>query len=117
MELDKEIKQTIIRESRKYLEGKRIPYRHITIRNGIPVVIVDERVFYNILDKNLDGDRIIGRYIAQGNNGWSAYKRDDAESSFNLKESMTEYQATCWVTDQEFGRKPKTSRYAMGGMA
>lgn len=116
MELDTDIKQSLIEASRNYLKEKHIPYRFITIRRGIPVVIVSEDVFYQeIINRNLEGDTVKGHFLTQGEKGWSAYKRTDEESRFQLKENLTEYQASCWITDTEYGRKPKLSRYAMGG--
>jgi len=115
MELDTDIKQSLIESSRSYLKEKNIPYRYITIRRGIPVVILDEEVFYQLIDRNLEGDSIQGCFLTQGEQGWSAYKRNDTESRYQLKENLTEYQASCWITDMEYGRKPKLTRYAMGG--
>lgn len=117
MELDKELKQTMIQSSKDYLRSKKIPYRFITIRNGHPVVIVDNSTFYDIMGRNLEGDCIEGRFLAQGENGWAAYVKEDSESRFRLKEDMTEYQASCFIQGIEYGRKPKTSRFAMGGIS
>lgn len=114
MELDKEVKRKLIEDTKKYLKKKKVPYRFITIRDGLPVVIVDEDTFYKLLDRSLDGRCITGRFIAQGENGWSAYYSEDEMRSFNLMEGMTEYEASRFVLSQEFGRKPKTSRYAGG---
>ena len=114
MELDREIKQTMIESSRQYLKDKSVPYRFITIRSGIPVVILDVKEFYKVIDRNLEGDCIEGRFLSQGENGWNAYIKEGGQSRYNLKEGMTEYQAACYITGTEFGRKPKTTRYAMG---
>lgn len=117
MELDKELKETMIQSCRDYLTTKKVPYRFITIRNGTPVVIVDDSTFYSILDRNLEGDCIEGRFLAQGENGWSAYVKEDSHSRFKLKDNMTEYQASCFIQGIEYGRKPKTTRFAMGGIS
>ena len=114
MELDREIKQSMIESSKKYLKDKSVPYRFITIRGGLPVVILDIKDFYSVIDRNLDGDCIEGRFLSQGENGWNAYIKEGAQSKYNLMEGMTEYQASCYITGAEFGRKPKTTRYAMG---
>ena len=114
MELDKELKQSMIDNARSYLDEKSIPYRFITIRRGIPVVIVDIDTFYKIIDRNLEGKGILGRFIAQGENGWSAYMKTDEKTGYQLMENLTEYQASCFITETEYGRKPKLSRYAMG---
>ena len=116
MELDKDIKQSLIDTSKSYLKEKGIPYRFIAIRRGTPVVIVDEDTFYQeIIDRSLKGDPVKGCFLTQGERGWAAYKRTDEESRYQLKENLTEYQATCWITDIEYGRKPKLTHYAMGG--
>lgn len=114
MELDKEIKEMMIQAKKDYLTQKNIPYRFIAIRGGSPVVIVDNDTFYKVIDRNLDGDTIEGRFLSQGENGWSAYVRDGEQSRYRLKEDMTEYQASCFIQGIEYGRKPKTSRFAMG---
>lgn len=114
MELDREIRENIIQTKREYLTEKKIPYRFIVIRGGNPVVIVDDKTFYNIIDRNLEGDAIEGRFLSQGENGWLAYVKEGGKSRFTLKDEMTEYQASCFVQEIEYGRKPKTSRFAMG---
>ena len=114
MELDKELKQSMIESTRRYLEEKSIPYRFIKIRNGVPVVIVDIETFYSIIDRNLENDGIYGRYLAQGSNGWSAYMRTQSQTRYQMHENLTEYQASCIITETDFGRKPKLTRYAMG---
>ncbi len=114
MELDKEVKKKLIEDTKKYLNKKKVPYRYITIRDGVPVIIVDNDTFYKLLDRTLDGRCIVGRFITQGENGWSAYYSEDEFRKFNLMENMTEYEASRFVLSQEFGRKPKTSRYAGG---
>ena len=110
MQLDIEIKRTMIQSSKDYLSQASIPYRSIVIRRGIPVVIVDAETFEEILDRKMDG-----YYMAQSERGWSAYKKSDNELYPQYRENMTEYQASCWITDTEFGRKPKLTRYSMGG--
>lgn len=117
MELDKELKETMIQSSKDYLMTKKIPYRFITIRNGRPVIIVDNSTFYDIMDRNLEGDCIEGRFITQGEKGWAAFVKEDGESKFRLKEDMTEYQASCFIQGIEYGRKPKTTRFAMGELS
>lgn len=114
MELDKELRQSIIQSKRDYLSEKNIPYRLIVIRDGSPVVIVDEKTFFSIIDRNLESDPIEGKFLSQGENGWLAYVKDGGKSRFTLKDNMTEYQASCFVQGIEYGRKPKTSRFAMG---
>lgn len=114
MELDREIKQSMIDGTRDYLDKKSIPYRFITIRKGLPVVIVDMDTFYKIIDRNLESGGIIGRFIAQGERGWSAYMKTEEKTGYQLMENLTEYQASCFITETEYGRKPKLSRYAMG---
>lgn len=114
MELDREIKQTIIQSKKDYLTQKDIPYRSIAIREGNPIVIVDNTTFYKIIDRNLEGDTIEGRFLSQGENGWSAYVKERGESLYKLKEDMTEYQASCFILGIDYGRKPKTSRFATG---
>ena len=114
MELDKELKQSMMESTKRYLEENSIPYRFIKIRNGVPVVIVDIKTFYDIIDRNLGKETIFGRYLAQGEKGWSAYMRTDQQTRWLMHENLTEYQASCIITGTEFGRKPKLSRYAMG---
>lgn len=113
MELDKELKQSMIESTRRYLEEESIPYRFIKIRNGVPVVIVDMDTFHSIIYLKLR-NRIYGRYLAQGNNGWAVFMRTQAHPCYQMHENLTEYQASCIVTETEYGRKTKSSRYAMG---
>lgn len=114
MELDKELKQSMIESTRRYLAEKSIPYRFIKIRNGLPVVIVDIDTFYSIIERNLEDDGIFGRYLAQGEKGWSAYMKTESQTKWQMHENLTEYQASCIITETDFGRKPKLTRYAMG---
>ena len=114
MELDKEVKRMLIEDTKAYLTENRIPYRFITIRDGLPVTIVDYEIFNRILNGDRNGGKVIGRFIAQHQTGWSGYCCEDGMARFNIREKMTEYQATCFVIGQEFGRKPKTSRFATG---
>ena len=116
MELDKEIKRTLINDTKDYLKKHKIHYRYITVRGDMPVVVVDYDTFVNLLSGTADGGRIIGRFIAQTDNGWSAYISEDEYSNYRFCEKLTEYQATCFVIGQQFGRKPKMSRFA-GGVA
>ena len=109
MELDIEIKRTMIQSSKDYLSQASIPYRCIVIRRGIPVVIVDAQTFDVLLDRKVDG-----HYMAQCGKTWSAYKKTDEQLKPQYVENMTEYQASCWITDTEYGRKPKLTRYATG---
>lgn len=114
MELDREVRDSMIQSSKEYLNDKKIPYRFITIRDGLPVIIVDNETFYGIIDRNLEGDSIEGRFLAQGEKGWSAYVKSDGKSRFTLQENMTEYQASCFIAGIEYGRKKKKTRFAMG---
>ena len=114
MELDKEVKRMLIDDTKAYLTKNRIPYRYITIRDGLPVIIVDYNTFDRILNGDKNGGKIVGRFIAQGERGWSGYCCEDGLAKYNIREKMTEYQATCFVIGQQFGRKPRTTRFATG---
>ena len=114
MELDKELKQSMIESTRRYLEERSIPYRYIKIRAGVPVVIVDIDTFYSIIDRNLGEGGIYGRYLAQGEKGWSAYMKTESQTHYQIHENLTEYEASCIITDKQYGRKPRFTRYVMG---
>jgi len=100
----------IIERESDRLRNLSIPFEHIHIADGVPVVTVSKDTLDGIVAARNNGIFIDGRFICCSDGSWSASYLPEPEMH-SFKDGMSEQLAYRFVLGYRVGRGQQTSRY------
>lgn len=87
-----------------------IPYKHIMISDGKPVVIVPHDVMSVIINERDNGKKLPGLFVSENNSKWTASRI--MHGKHEHRSGLTECKAFRWTLGYPIGETQRKWRYA-----